>query len=595
MRFLNSDFPKWKLAGLIEKMVIQKKNIVFLLLLTIACVATSNSAFGQKNKKAANTEERKRIAFEKDFIEGQKYFLLEDYTKALGYFMNALENNPENATVHYKIGEIYLKNDEIQKAEESALKALILNKENKYFFLLLGQVYNKQSRYGEAAKIYEEMIAKIPAAKEYLFDLASLYLYDDELDKAIDTYVRAEQIFGNLPEITYAKQKVYLKQNRLEKAVEEGKILVRNYPDEGSYVINLANILISDNKHEEAIRYLESLDKENSSYPNSRLLLSDIYQRQGNVTKSRENLKIVFDNTSLNIESKIQLLAGYIKQLPNDELMIFARELANKIEYAHPDNAGAYIIYGDFLLKIGEKTEAIDKYLKALKLDNSNFNVWLNVLQIEWGRNRFDSLLVHSDQALEIFPNQAIIYYYNGSSKVIKKNYKEAVEILEHGKRLSRKDDNLKSAFNSQLGEAYSALKEYVKSDAAFDEALVQDPDNFIILNNYSFYLAIRKEKLDVAKEMSSKLVRANPDDATFLDTHAWVLYMLKEYKDAKKYLEKAIRAGKPSGTIIEHYGDVLFRLGEKDKAIEQWEKAKGMEGNSEFIERKIADRKLYE
>ncbi|MDN5215719.1 tetratricopeptide repeat protein [Fulvivirgaceae bacterium BMA12] len=571
-----------------------QKNIGFLILVMVFGF-TANTATAQKSKRGALNDERRRIASEKNFIEGQKYFVLEDYTKALGYFMHALETNPDNPTIHYKIGEIYLKNEEYQKAEEFAAKALELNKENKYYFLLVGQIYNKQSRYAEAAKIYEEMIAAIPSSKEYLFDLASIYLYDNQLDNAINTYERAEKLFGKLPEITYAKQKVYLKQNKLGKAIEEGKELVDSYPGEGSYVINLAQILISNNRYDEAIEYLEAVDEDNASYSNSRLLLSDIYRKNGDNKKSKSNLKIVFENPELNIDTKIQLLAGFMSQLPDKEVEEFTHELARKLEKSHPDDANAYIIYGDFLLKTGKKEEAINKYSKALELDNSNFNVWLNILQIEWELNKMDALLAHSEEALEIFPNQAIIYFYNGTSKVVKKNYEQATEVLEYGKKLAKKDDNLTGAFNGQLGMAYSALKEYEKSDAAFDAALEQDPNNFVILNNYSFYLAVRKEKLELAKKMSTRLVKENPDDAMFLDTHAWVLYMMKEYKDARKYLEKALKSGKPNGSIIEHYGDVLFRLGEKDRAIEQWEKAKKLDGNSEFIDKKIADRKLYE
>ena len=48
-------------------------------------------------------------------------------------------------------------------------------------------------------------------------------------------------------------------------------------------------------------------------------------------------------------------------------------------------------------------------------------------------------------------------------------------------------------------------------------------------------------------------------------------------------------------GTIIEHYGDVLFQLGDVDKAIIQWEKARDLGEASENIDKKIADRKLYE
>jgi len=144
------------------------------------------------------------------------------------------------------------------------------------------------------------------------------------------------------------------------------------------------------------------------------------------------------------------------------------------------------------------------------------------------------------------------------------------------------------------LGDSYNSLKEHEKSDASYEEALKYNADFDHVLNNYSYFLSLRRKNLEKAKKMSTKLVKRNPDNSTFLDTHAWVLYMLEEYKEAKKYLEKALE-GEVSGVVMEHYGDVLFKMGDIDGAVKYWEKAKGLDDTLELINKKIADRKLYE
>jgi Tfp pilus assembly protein PilF len=138
-------------------------------------------------------------------------------------------------------------------------------------------------------------------------------------------------------------------------------------------------------------------------------------------------------------------------------------------------------------------------------------------------------------------------------------------------------------------------LKEYQKSDKAYDDALALNPDNVIVLNNYSFFLTVRKEHLDKAEKMSATLIKSNPDNPTFLDTHAWVLYSRQKYKDAKRIIERAISTGKASATHFEHYGDILYQLGEIDNAVKQWEKARGMNAKSDILNKKIANRKIYE
>ena len=555
----------------------------------------SASLFAQKKKKSNLVKERREISAQKNFIEGEKHYLLENYTKALGYFIHALENSPNNAGILYKVGETYLKINEFNKAEAYAQKALILNSKNKYYYLLVSEIYKTQLRFQEAAIVYENLLRALPKEKEYLFDLAAIYLYDNQLDKGLEVYDRAEKHFGKSPEIAFAKQQIFLRQNKLDEAIKEGEKLVAIFPSEEKYVISLARLLASNNRLEESKKVLEKLVEESPNSVEGRLLLSDVYSKTNQPEKSKANLEVIFADPSLAINAKIELLAGFMSQLPNEEVEAFTQKLATKMVEAHPDDANSYVMFGDILLKSGKRKEALEKYSKAIDIDDSSFNVWLNIFQIELEQGQTDNLLKHSERALELFPNQAIIYFYNGMANMSSKHFEQAVEMLSHGKKLCGKDENLKNVFNGQLGEAFNGTKEYEKSDMAFDAALQFNPSNYAILNNYSYYLSLRKEKLKQAKKMAGKVVKDNPNNATYLDTYAWVLYVMEDYKGAKKYLERAIKNSATNGTIIEHYGDVLFKLGDVDKAVRQWEKAKSLIGNSEFIDKKIAHRKLYE
>ena len=105
----------------------------------------------------------------------------------------------------------------------------------------------------------------------------------------------------------------------------------------------------------------------------------------------------------------------------------------------------------------------------------------------------------------------------------------------------------------------------------------------------------MRKVNLEKAEKMSSLLAKNNPDNPTFLDTHAWVLYTRQKYKEAKKIMERAIGTGNANATHFEHYGDILYKLGDVNGAVQQWEKARGLNANSEMLNKKIANRKIYE
>jgi len=578
----------------------ERKFIVGVILLgLILSIANPDKVWAQKNKK--KKESNKELS-EKDireaeyyFTEGQKYYILEDFAKSFVLFQKCLVIDNTSAAAHYKIAQILLKGDEIDKALVSINETLKLEKYNKYYYLLAADLYTRQSNFERAAEIYEEMISKIPGTEEYYFDLAAIYLFQNDLDKAIIAYQKIEVRFGINEQSTFQKQKILLKQNKLEEAIAEGSKLIAAFPEEDAYVISLTEILISNDKFQQTAELLERHLEKKPSNSNARLILSDAYWKLGKISESNENLLIAFKDPGLNVNMKIQVLSKYLNKLNDPNIQELTINLAALLIEVHPANANARTISGDMHLQTGNKQKAVEQYLESVKLDDSNFVVWQNVLNLGMELNQIDSVLIHSERALELFPNQNSLYYFNGLANFQKKRFDEAVFSLEQGRKLSSSDLKLKIIFSSLLGDAYNSLENHAKSDEAYESVLAIDPNNYSVLNNYSYFLALRKEKLNLAKKMSVKLVKDNPDNPTYLDTHAWVLFMLENYKEAKRIMERAIKSDNASGIHHEHYGDILYRLGDVDGAVEQWSRAKGLNSASELIDKKIADRKLHE
>lgn len=574
-------------------------RVSFLLVVTL--VFFSSESFAQKKKKSTR-EERKVREATFYFTEGVKYYILsepdfdsENMDRALMLFKKSLESDPENATAYFKIATIMAGRGDLDNGLSNANKALELDPENQYFYTLTADILTRKSNFAEAAQIYERMIAELEGTDEYLFDLAAIYLYQGDYEQGLDVYNRAEKVFGINPEVIRAKQKIYLKLNKLDKAIGEGEKLVTTYPDEVAYVMALAEIFVSNNREKEAIPYLEELLKLNPNNPEARLMLSKIYEETGSEEKAGESMEVAFANPDLSLKLKLDLIAKHIRELPNEEKEQMLHGLTDLMIETHPEEADAYVIKGDFLNAIKDSKGARDYYLKSLEHEESNFNVWQNLLTIEFqDLQDTESVIKHSESALELFPNQAVLYFYNGAAHSVAKNYDEAAYALEQSKRLANNNE-LSKYSNMYLGDVYNEMKDYQKSEEAYEAALKLDPTNDYVLNNYSYFLALRQEKLDYANKLSTRLLELNPENANYLDTRAWVLYKQGDYKQARKLLEKAMENDNGSGVIVEHYGDVLFKLGEVDQAVKQWMKAKGMDDTSEFIDKKIADRKLYE
>ena len=100
-----------------------------------------------------------------------------------------------------------------------------------------------------------------------------------------------------------------------------------------------------------------------------------------------------------------------------------------------------------------------------------------------------------------------------------------------------------------------------------------------MVLNNYAYYLSLRKERLDEAKAMAQHAVELNPDNAIYIDTYAWVLYQKAEYAEAETQMSRAIQLLKqPDKTYYQHYADILEKVNKSGKAEEYRNKAKSLE-----------------
>lgn len=567
------------------------------LMMLLAIILLHQESYGQKNVKKKNKVLSEEEIYQSDFyfIEAEKFYLIEDFAKALDMFSRSLEINNQNSAAHYKIAEIYMLDDKFLDALPHALKAIEIDPDNKYYYLLNAKLSIELGDYPSAAANYEELFKRFDGNDDYLFDLANIYEYIDESEKAIAIYDRIEHIYGQYLQITQQKEKIYLKLKQTENAQGEWLKLVEFSPSVEHYK-GYINFLNNQGKFDKATEMLNKAIEENPDDNSLLLLHARSKFEKGDIDKSLELLKIPFADRSMSPYDKVSSLVKYLPNLQEgtattDKIL----SLCNILAETHTDDYSVLSLIGDINYQLKKVDEALVYYLRAIQKDETKFEVWQNILVIETQLGKYESVIKHAEKAKEIFPNQALLYFYEGSTYLIQKQYKEAAYEMERGVRYARKNPNLLTVLYGQLGDAYNATGNYQKSDASYEKALEIDSENDYALNNYSYYLSLRGEKLDKAEVMSASLIERYPDNFSYLDTYAWVLYKSGKLKEAKKILEKAIKLNGVDGIIIEHYGDVLFNLGRKEEALAQWQKAKDVGRASDLIDKKIADRKLYE
>lgn len=546
-----------------------------------------------------------KVNAEANFLEGEKYFILEDYTKALYFFQHVLELEPDNAPALYKSAEVLSnskKDEDIRRAAEYVQHAIDIDKQNPYYYLLASNIYTSLNDYNKAAGSLETLMKEIPGNDRYLFELAAIYQYARKPEDAIRIYNRAESVYGINETSSQQKQSIYQQLGKVNEALDEARRLFETFPDEERFAMVYAEALAQNNQIKKATELTEQFVIQHPDAGSARVILAGFYRDQGMEEKAKTLLREAFVNPAVDLSTKAIVLSTYTEQInqlrqrktPNTAIESFGLELAGLLRESNGQESNVRAVIGDLYVTLDKKTEAEQEYRKAVQLGTSRFETWQNLFSLLSDNRQFDSLVYYTEQGMEYFPNQAMLYYFNGYGHLRKKHYRESVTGLEQARRLSSKDAPLLAEVNVLLGDAYNGTKEYVKSDRAFDEALAFNPNNDYVLNNYSYYLALRKEHLDKANEMAALAVKNNPDNSSYLDTYAWVLFMDGKYKEARKIMERAIAQPDITAAHWEHYGDILFQLGDVDGAVKQWEKARNMTGQHELIDKKIANRRLY-
>lgn len=549
----------------------------------------------KKKGEAAQIDKKKEVEIERLFLEAERAKLIENYADAIQKYNGVLALNPENDNAYFQLANIFAAQSKLSVAEDNIKKALKIAPENEWYLEALAVVYTKQGKSKDAITATEKLLKINPYLPEKYFELAFLHLQQNEPEKAIKAYDQFEKYFGLEESIIMQKNRIYIKLGQVDKAVAELQKLVNAYPDEVQYLEMQAELYSINNMKDKAAEIYKKILAIEPNNPTALMALANIDSGKGNTQTQEESLKKIFANPNLSIDKKVEMLYPFIQFYERNKSKINeAYELADILVKTHPNEAKAWAIKGDLYYVSERDDDALPAYLKALENKKDVYAVWQQAISIFAAKKDWANTIKYANEALEYFPNQAMLYYFKGSAEAQQKNNEQAVKTFTKGEKMTA-EPRLKAQFCAGLGDSYHSLNNDAESDAAYEKALLLDPANAYVLNNYSYYLSLRKSNLEHAKEMSVKSVKLDPKNASFLDTYAWILFQLKEYNEAKIWQQKALEIDNKNATLLEHLGDILAHLGDIDTAVTYWQSAKENGSDSPALSKKIEQKKYIE
>lgn len=533
-------------------------------------------------------------------IEANRQKVLGNFETVRTLYEKCIELNPQSAVAYYELASYYIQQNNYEKAISLEKKAVALSPKNVWYQLLIGILYKQTQQFSKAIKVYKRLIRQNNKRIDFLYELAYLYVHAGKLNKAIKKFNAIEKHYGIEESTSLEKEKIYTYKKKYTKANQEIQKLINTNPNEIRYWGMLAEAYISQNKLQEAERIYKKMLQMDSLNGLVNFSLANFYMIKNNIDKSLYHLKLAFKSTNIDLDSKITTLITLLTYSENNiKISNEIDSLLSILTNMYPENPKVLTLEVDFLLSKNKQLDAYKKLYKICQIDPGKYIIWEKMLMIEYTLGMFDSLYSHGSKAIEYFPLQANLYYLKALAAVQLSKLDEADESLTHVETLPIQDKNLEIEIHALHGDILHSLGKNRESDIEMEKALKLDKFNKYILNNYSYYLSLRSDSLDKAERMSLICVELEPENPAFLDTYAWVLYKQNKIDKALIYIKKAYQLQKEKNendsTIIEHYGDILYKSGDIEKAIEMWNEALKSGKGSLLLEQKIIQKKLIE
>lgn len=545
-------------------------------------------------------------AAEKDSLTIADYFYLEglrqqemgNLTAAYDLLRHAHDLNPRSAAVYYQLAGYYvnMKNDALARTYFE--KAASLDPENATYQEKLGQLYITQKDYPNAIKAYELLYSSNKTRVDALQLLLQLYGSQNDYKKMINVLDRIEVLEGSSEQISLSKMQIYEQMGDKKKEYESLKSLVDEHPLELDYRVMFGNWLLQNGKKNDALKEYKSVLKEEPNNALAKLSMLDYYRSIKDQATVDELTNELLQSPKTEKETKMTLLRDIISSDQQANISdsakvmnLFSLALSTKQE-----DADLIMMKAAYMaMKNMPKAEINHVYEQAIEVEPDNSRARLALIQNIWATEDYDKVIEICLPAIEYNPDEMAFYYFKGMAEFQKHDIDAALETFKKGVGQIKEDSDpeIVSDFYAILGDILHEKGKASEAFAAYDSCLKWKADNYGALNNYAYYLSVANKDLPRAEQMSYKTIKAEPNNATYLDTYAWILFQQQRYEEAKIYIDQVLRNDKdPSGVVLEHVGDIYMKTGDTQKALEYWQKAIEKGNDSKVLKDKLQQKK---
>lgn len=578
-----------------------KKNSIWLLvavwtLVSCGTVKSTREKPAVALAQSSLTPEQQR-KYDYFFLEAIRLKEKKDYASAFGLLQHCLDIHPNAASALYEVSQYYMFLRQVPQGQEALEKAVANAPDNYWYSQGLASLYQQQNELDKAVTLLEQMVVRFPAKQDPLFNLLDLYGRQEKYDEVISTLNRLEKRMGKNEQLSMEKFRIYLQMKDDKKAFQEIESLVQEYPMDMRYQVILGDVYLQNGKKQEAYDVYQKVLAAEPDNPMAIFSMASYYKQTGQEELYQQQLDTLLLNKKVTPDTKVGVMRQMIvenEQADKDSTQIIA--LFDRIMKQEQDDPQIPMLYAQYLLSKNMESESVPVLEQVVDLDPTNKAARMMLIGAAVKKEDYKQIIKVCEPGIEATPDALEFYYYLAVAYNQAEKPDSVISIckraLEHTTADSKKE--IVSDFYSILGDMYHTQKQMKEAYAAYDSALVYNPSNIGALNNYAYYLSVERRDLDKAEEMSYKTVKAEPNNATYLDTYAWILFEKGNYAEARIYIDNAMKSegGDKSDVIVEHCGDIYYMTGDVDGALTYWKKALEMGSESKTLKQKIEKKK---
>ncbi|MDO4159442.1 MAG: tetratricopeptide repeat protein [Prevotellaceae bacterium] len=533
------------------------------------------------------------LRFKMYFFEGVKQQTQGNFDAAYDLFSHCLDINPNAAEVYFMLSSYngILQGDSV--ALEDVKKASELNPDNNAYLERLGSGYLKTNNLDEAIKAYEKLSKNSPERSDILDILTQLYGQKKDYNNMLLAIKRIEDLEGSSEQTTLAKMRVYALQGKKEEEFNELKSMSLKHPNDMNYRVMMGNWLLQNGKPEDAYNEYMYVLKQEPDNNMAQMSMVDYFRSVGQTQKADSIQEEMLVSTKTPVESKMSIMRQIVannEKNGGDSTQVLG--LFKRILSKPQKTSDMTELYAAYMSLKKMPQDSISRVLEQiLEISPDNVAARIQLIQAEWQKQNYDRVAELSKQAIDYSPDEVTFYYFLGMAYLQDDKDDEALDAMQRGVNVADDSSNpsLVSDCYAVMGDILHGMGKETEAYAAYDNSLEWKDDNFGCLNNYAYYLSESDKQLEKAEQMSYRTVQAEPDNSTYLDTYAWILFKQKKYKDALEYIVMAVdNDSTKSSVIIEHAGDIHAVNGDIESALKYWNEALELDKENKTLMRKI-------